>query len=97
MGTACSPLREPLIISLSQVVHPRTVGKRTRRGRHSVGIIIDGGPKVISFVVANHRAGVLVLDESLSDGVHNKFFLKVLNRSSCDSSIGQIGCYREPF
>ena len=29
--------------------------------------------------------------------VHNKFFLKVLNRSSCDSSIGQIGCYREPF
>jgi len=32
-----------------------------------------------------------------STGVHNKFFLKVLNRSSCDSSIGQIGCYREPF
>ena len=29
--------------------------------------------------------------------VHNKFFPKVLNRSSSDSSIGQIGCYREPF
>jgi len=27
----------------------------------------------------------------------DEFFLKVLNRSSCDSSIGQIGCYREPF